>query len=66
MQTDPNGLAAGFVPNIPEVLYKTRLLNRGGKETLLFRTPAEPGDYVIVCTFPGHWRLMKGVLKVIK
>ncbi|HEX2748850.1 MAG TPA: PVC-type heme-binding CxxCH protein [Verrucomicrobiales bacterium] len=64
MQTDPNGLAAGFVPQIPEVLYKTRLLNRGGKETLIFRVPAAPGDYVIVCTFPGHWRLMKGVLKV--
>jgi azurin len=66
MQTDPNGLATGFVPAIPEVLHKTRLLNRGGKETLIFRTPAWPGDYVIVCTFPGHWRLMMGVLKVAK
>lgn len=64
MQTDPNGLASGFVPAIPEVLHKTRLLNRGEKETLLFRAPTEPGDYVIVCTFPGHWRLMNAILKV--
>ena len=64
MQTDPKGLARGFVPDIPEVLHKTRLLARGEKETLLFRAPAAAGDYVMVCTFPGHWRLMQGVLKV--
>jgi glucose/arabinose dehydrogenase/azurin len=64
IQTDPNALSRGFVPDIPEVLHKTRMLNRGEKETLLFRAPAEPGDYVIVCTFPGHWRLMQAVLKV--
>lgn len=66
MQTDPGGYARGFVPDIPEVLHKTRLLNRGEKETLLFRAPAEPGDYVMVCTFPGHWRLMQGIFKVVK
>lgn len=66
MQADPNALARGFVPDLPEVLHKTRLLNRGEKETIVFRAPAEPGDYVIVCTFPGHWRLMHAVLKVAK
>ena len=66
MQTDPNGLSRGFVPAIPEVLHKTRLLNRGERETLVFRVPAAPGDYVIVCTFPGHWRLMHTRLKVEK
>lgn len=66
MQTDPNGMARGFVPEIPEVLFKTRLINRGEKETLLFRAPAEPGDYVVLCTFPGHWRLMQATLKITK
>ncbi len=64
MMTDPKGLARGFVPDIPEVLYKTRLLARGEKETLIFRAPSEPGDYVLLCTFPAHWRLMQGILKV--
>ncbi len=63
-QTDPNAVAAGFVPSIPQVLQKTRLLNAGGKEILVFRAPAAPGDYVLACTFPGHWRLMHGVLKI--
>ena len=24
----------------------------------------EPGDYPFICTFPGHWVTMRGVLKV--
>ena len=29
-----------------------------------FRVPAQPGSYPFVCTFPGHWRVMNGVLKI--
>ncbi len=29
-----------------------------------FTAPKEPGEYPYVCTFPGHWRLMKGVMTV--
>jgi azurin len=25
---------------------------------------AQAGDYPFVCTFPGHWRIMNGVLTV--
>ena len=35
-------------------------------ETIEFTAPAEPGDYPYICTFPGHWRLMNGVLHVTK
>ena len=28
--------------------------------------PAEPGDYEYVCTFPGHWTIMNGLLVVTK
>jgi azurin len=34
--------------------------------TLRFFAPDEPGDYPYICTFPGHWRVMKGVMKVTK
>jgi azurin len=27
-------------------------------------TPKEPGEYPYLCTFPGHWMVMNGVLKV--
>ena len=26
--------------------------------------PSSVGDYPYVCTFPGHWTLMNGVMKV--
>ena len=31
-----------------------------------FQAPAEPGIYPFVCTFPGHWVVMNGVMVVAK
>jgi len=64
MQTDPTAMAKGWVPALPEVLQQTRLLQPGEKQTIIFRLPDTAGDYPYLCTFPGHWRLMQGVLKV--
>ncbi|MBA2762396.1 MAG: dehydrogenase, partial [Segetibacter sp.] len=66
LATDPNGTKLNYVPRIPEVLQATPLLNPGGKFTLTFTVPDTPGDYPFVCTFPGHWRIMKGVMRVTK
>jgi putative membrane-bound dehydrogenase-like protein len=63
---DPNGAKMQYVPKIPEVLYSTPLLNPSGKFTLTIKVPTEPGDYPYVCTFPGHWRIMNGILRVTK
>lgn len=63
---DPNGAKMNYVPKMPEVLKATPLINPGSKYTLTFRVPDTPGDYPYICTFPGHWRIMKGVLRVTK
>jgi putative membrane-bound dehydrogenase-like protein len=55
-----------YVPRIPEVLYATPLVNPGKTYTLTFKVPDTPGDYPYLCTFPGHWRIMKGILRVTK
>ncbi|WP_079716363.1 PVC-type heme-binding CxxCH protein [Parapedobacter luteus] len=55
-----------YVPAIPEVLHHTPLVNPGESFTLEFTAPREPGDYPYVCTFPGHWRGMNGIMRVIK
>ncbi|MCH8962102.1 MAG: hypothetical protein IH820_12455 [Bacteroidetes bacterium] len=34
-------------------------------DPLTFTAPTEPGDYPYVCTFPGHWRTMQGVMQVV-
>jgi azurin len=63
---NPNGAKMNYVPRIPEVLTATPLINPGGKYTLTVKIPDTPGDYPYVCTFPGHWRIMNGVLRVTK
>jgi uncharacterized protein len=63
---DPNGAKMQYVPKMPEVISATPLLNPSGKFTLTIKVPNEPGDYPYVCTFPGHWRIMNGILRVTK
>ncbi len=60
------GFAKNFVPADPRVLHSIRLLNPGESATLEFQAPTTPGDYPYVCTFPGHWRIMQGVMHVRK
>jgi azurin len=63
---DPDGAKLNYVPRMPEVLAATPLVNPAGKFTLTFKVPDAAGDYPFVCTFPGHWRIMKGILRVSK
>jgi azurin len=64
MPADPTEKA--FVPDSPLVLQSTRLLKEGETEQLPFVAPKEPGEYVFLCTFPGHWVRMYGVMLVVE
>lgn len=64
MAASKDGYEKHFVPEIPQVLYSTPLVQSGKTFRLDFKAPAEPGTYPFVCTFPGHWQTMKGVLNV--
>ena len=60
MLTDPNALEKFYLPVSPEVLvHSTKLVGFGQSDQIEFTAPAEPGDYPFLCTFPGHWRLMR-------
>ena len=63
---DMKGAEKNYVPQIPEVLAATKLVNPGEAYTLEFTAPTKPGDYPFICTFPGHWRIMQGVMRVVK
>ena len=65
MASRPDGYARQFVPDVPAVLYATRLLQAGQSERLTLTAPAELGEYPYVCTFPGHWRRMYRTLHVV-
>ncbi|MBL7707338.1 MAG: azurin [Taibaiella sp.] len=52
----PQSLAA-------KVVAHTQLIG-GGESTTLKFTIAEPGEYPFLCSFPGHYPIMKGTITV--
>ena len=64
MAKDVNGLKKNYIPKMSEVLWSTPQLKQNTSHTLRFNAPKEPGDYPYLCTFPGHWVIMKGVMRV--
>lgn len=59
------GPAADYMPAAKkdEVLAATKLLGPDEEESIIFTAPA-PGTYNYICTFPGHYALMNGVMTV--
>ena len=49
--------------SMEDVIAATKLLGPGENETLTFTAP-EPGDYQFVCSFPGHFAMMRGIMVV--
>lgn len=64
MATQPDGFQKHFVPDTPGVLHATKLINHDEVARLRFTAPTSEGKYPYVCTFPGHWRTMNGVMVV--
>lgn len=54
----------GYIPKSSKILQASGLVDPGTSEEFEFRAPKEPGRYPYICTFPGHWRLMRGVMVV--
>jgi azurin len=55
-----------IVPAVaPQLLAHTKLIGPGETAEVTFTAPAQRGDYLFICTFPGHFAVgMKGVLTV--
>ncbi|WP_116105668.1 plastocyanin/azurin family copper-binding protein [Lewinella sp. IMCC34191] len=59
-----SGAAKDYIPNIDEVLVHTELVAPETEDTIYFTAPTRPGVYEYVCTVPGHYKVMRGVLIV--
>jgi azurin len=60
------GLANNYLtPNDPLVIASTRIVGGGESATVTFPTAklTKGGDYTYICTFPGHYVIMKGAFK---
>lgn len=64
MMTAPDAMAKHYVPDSPDVLASTPIVNPDESYEFFFAVPEAPGTYPFVCTFPGHWRMMHGVMIV--
>lgn len=64
LAADPKALALNYVPEHPGVIHLTPVLPSGGSYTIYYKAPKEKGIYPFVCTFPGHWKVMRGVIHV--
>jgi len=47
-----------------DVLAHTKLLGPGESESISFTAPTIEGEYEYVCTFPGHFAMMRGSMEV--
>ncbi|MDF1852980.1 MAG: plastocyanin/azurin family copper-binding protein [Verrucomicrobiales bacterium] len=52
------------VPDSEDILFHSKLIQAGEEDILEFVAPSELGDYPYLCTYPGHWAIMNGVMKV--
>ncbi|MEM0968548.1 MAG: plastocyanin/azurin family copper-binding protein, partial [Verrucomicrobiota bacterium] len=64
LAASPEGIKREYVPDSTDVLFATPLLEGETTVELALTTPSEPGSYPFLCTFPGHWRIMRGVMIV--
>ncbi|MDC1034261.1 azurin [Flavobacteriaceae bacterium] len=48
-----------YIPDGGSELVSTKMLGGGESDTITFDAP-EPGTYIFICSFPGHYQLMMG------
>ena len=65
MAKDPIAAQSGqFIPKSNKIIVHTKMLKQGESEILRFNAPKKTGNYPFLCSFPGHWTIMKGNLIV--
>jgi len=64
MKLGAQGEAMDYVPSTPKVLGYTSILQPQKSQTIYFVAPSKPGSYPFICSFPGHYMIMKGVINV--
>ena len=53
-----------YIPEGDNEIAYTKMLGGGESGTITFDAP-EPGKYVFICSFPGHYQLMMGEFIVV-
>lgn len=56
--------AENNVPDHPSIIAASDMIGPGESTELVVNIPNEPGIYPYICTFPGHYQVMKGEIIV--
>ncbi|MDB5351804.1 MAG: putative heme-binding protein [Planctomycetota bacterium] len=61
---DPDAASRHYIPKTDDVLLYADIVEPGRQFSISFHAPKEKGRYPFLCTFPGHWMIMNGLLIV--
>ena len=69
MARNPKFANSDFIPKSKRklILHASKMIGPTRKSQVhvfRFKAPSKPGIYPYVCTFPGHWVVMKGIMVV--
>jgi azurin len=65
MITDPKALEKHYIPDQKaDIIANTPIVEAGESATIEVTLPEKPGDYPYLCTLPGHWLQMRGILRI--
>ena len=53
-----------YIPDNPAIIAATPMADAGAQTEVTFTAPSTPGEYVFICTYPGHYMMMKGKMIV--
>ncbi|MEK9657285.1 MAG: plastocyanin/azurin family copper-binding protein [bacterium] len=56
--------AKDHLPEHPAILIATPIVDPGKSATITFTAPSKKGEYTYICTYPGHYAMMQGVMIV--
>ncbi len=59
-----SGFAVSYIPQSPDILWHSKLVDHGQEEVIEFTAPTAEGAYPYICSFPGHHLIMRGTLFV--
>lgn len=66
MITQTDAAEKNYVPALSQIIAASPLINAKSSYQLKFVVPMQVGNYPFICTFPGHWQIMNGIMKVEK
>lgn len=66
MPPTPDREGRVYVPRNKKIIAASKLVEPNQKETMKLTAPKTAGAYDYVCTYPEHWKVMFGELRVVE